>query len=215
MSNCNTLQRGYSPALISKNYAILPETQKVSFTELAFFLYDKRMFIRFLFISLFFISAQLSLAAQKPIAGIVTVDELLFDMGGDGRTMYDFKNFEEVSKSMEKFFSPTLLKSFDNNAEFYLFSCLALREVDQLDIQADSTVVERFIQNYKFSENSKKTESLKNEIRALFRVAEIATIKERQLQNRQAIITWLVVLKRKYSLGWKSNDFKSRISFGI
>ena len=173
------------------------------------------MFIRILLVLSFLFSVQISQAAQKPTASVVTVDELLFDMGGDGRTMYDFKNFEEVSKSMEKFFSSTVLKSFEDSAEFYLLSCLALREADQLDIQADAIVVERFIQNYKFPDNSKKTESLKNEIRALFRVAEIVTIKERQLQNRPAINAWLVVLKRKYSLGWKSNDFKSRIRFGI
>jgi len=168
----------------------------------------------FLVLSILF-SFQFTTAAQKPSAGIVTVDELLFDMGGDGRTTYDFKNFEEVSKSMEKFFSPVVLKSLETNEEFYLFSCLALREADQLDIQADAIIVERFIQSYKFSDNAKKAESLKSEIRSLFRVAEIVTIKERQLQNRPAMVAWLVVLKRKYSLGWKSNDFKSRIRFGI
>lgn len=167
-------------------------------------------------IALFLLTAvQLTSAAQKPSAGLVTVDELLFDMGGDGRTAYDFKIFEEVSKSMEKLFSPVVLKSFEDSAEFYLFSCLALREADQLDIQADSAVVRAFLENYKFPENAKKAESMKNEIKRLFQVSEIVTIKERQLQSRTAIVAWLVVLKRKYSLGWKSNDFKSRIRFGI
>lgn len=173
------------------------------------------MFARLLLVSIILVTVQFSLAAQKPSAGVVTVDELLFDMNGDGRTNYDFKIFEEVSKSMERYFSSNVLKSFEDNAEFYLFSCLALREADQLDIQADPQVVEHFLQNYKFPDNAKKAEAMKNEIKRLFRVAEIVTIKERQLQNRQAIITWLVVLKRKYSLGWKSNDFKSRIRFGI
>lgn len=173
------------------------------------------MFVRYLLVSFILISSQFTQAAQKPSAGIVTVDELLFDMNGDGRTNYDFKIFEDVSKSMERFFSATVLKSFEDSAEFYLFSSLALREADQLDIQADPEVVERYMQNYKYPENGKKAEAVKNEIQRMFRVAEIVTIKERQLQNRQAIIAWLVVLKRKYSLGWKSNDFKSRIRFGI
>lgn len=173
------------------------------------------MLIRLFLVSFILISAQLVQAAQKPSAGIITVDELLFDMNGDGRTNYDFKIFEDVSKSMERFFSPNVLKSFEDSAEFYLFSSLALREADQLDIQADSEIVERYLQNYKYPDNSKKAEAVKNEIQRMFRIAEIVTIKERQLQNRQAIIAWLVVLKRKYSLGWKSNDFKSRIRFGI
>lgn len=173
------------------------------------------MFLRLILILSILVTVQISHSAQKPSAGLVTVDELLFDMSGDGRTNYDFKIFEDVSKSMERYFSPSVLKSFEDSAEFYLFSCLALREADQLDIQADPQVVERYLQNYKFPENAKKAEAMKNEIRRLFRVAEIVTIKERQLQNRQVMVAWLVVLKRKYSLGWKSNDFKSRIRFGI
>jgi len=181
---------------------------------LAFFTYDEAMFR--LFLALFtLVVFQFSQAAQKPSAEVVVVDELLFDMNGDGRTNYDFKIFEDVSKSMERFFSPSVLKSFEDSAEFYLFSSLALREADQLDIQADPEIVERYIQNYRYPDNAKKAEAVKNEIQRMFRVAEIVTIKERQLQNRQAIISWLVVLKRKYSLGWKSNDFKSRIRFGI
>lgn len=173
------------------------------------------MLLRLFLVSFVLFTVQVSQSAQKPSAGVVTVDELLFDMNGDGRTNYDFKIFEEVSKSMERFFSPNVLKSFEDSAEFYLFSSLALREADQLDIQADSEIVERYLQNYKYPDNAKKAEAVKNEIQRMFRVAEIVTIKERQLQNRQAIIAWLVVLKRKYSLGWKSNDFKSRIRFGI
>ncbi|AZZ37165.1 hypothetical protein CIK05_10315 [Bdellovibrio sp. qaytius] len=172
------------------------------------------LFRLFLILSILF-SFQVSTAAQKPAGVVTTVDELLFDMGGDGRTNFDFKIFEEVSKSMEKYFSSVVVKSFENNEEFYLFSCLALREADQLDIQADPEKVERFLQSYKFPDNSKKAEAMRNELKTLFRVAELVTIKERQLQNRPAIIAWLVVLKRKYSLGWKSNDFKSRIRFGI
>lgn len=154
-------------------------------------------------------------SAQKPSAAVVVVDELLFDLNGDGQTAYDFKIFEDVAKPMERYFSASVLKEFQGSAEFYLFSCLALHEADQLDIQADPEKVELFLQSYKFPDNAKKAEAIKVEIRKLFRVAELVTIKERQLQSRQAIITWLVVLKRKYSLGWKSNDFKSRIAFGI
>ena len=173
------------------------------------------MLIRLFLVLSILVLGQFAQSAQKPSAGVVTVDELVFDMNGEGRTNYDFKIFEEVSKPMERYFSPNVLKSFEDSAEFYLFSSLALREADQLDIQADPEVVERFLQSYKFPDNPKKAEALKNEIKRTFRVAEIVTIKERQLQNRQAIIAWLVVLKRKYSLGWKSNDFKSRIRFGI
>ncbi len=173
------------------------------------------MFLKTVFLFLVLLSVHFIQAAQKPSGAIVTVDELLFDMSGDGQTNYDFKIFEEVSKPMEKFFSQAVLKSFETSEEFYLFSCLALREAEQLDIQADPEVVERFLQTYKFPENAKKAAAMRNEIETLFRVAEITTIKERQLQNRQAMIAWLVVLKRKYSLGWKSNDFKSRIRFGI
>ena len=173
------------------------------------------MFLRFTLIALFLVTTQFAQAAQKPSGAVVTVDELLFDMSGDGQTNYDFKIFEEVSKPIEKFFSQAVFKSFETSEEFYLFSCLALREADQLDIQADPEVVERYLQTYKFPENAKKAAAMKTEIETLFRIAEITTIKERQLQNRPAIIAWLVVLKRKYSLGWKSNDFKSRIRFGI
>lgn len=170
---------------------------------------------RLFLVFLTFFSFQFTQAAQKPTGVVVTVDELLFDMNGNGLTRYDFKIFEEVLKPMEKFFSASVLNSFETNEEIYLFSRLALREADQLDLQANPEVVERYLQNYKFPENSQKAAALKNEIETLFRVAEITTIKERQLQNRQAVIAWLVVLKRKYSLGWKSDDFKSRIRFGI
>lgn len=172
------------------------------------------MFLRSLFV-LFFIFSTAALAAQKPVGTVIVVDELLFDLSGEGQTNYDFKIFEEVSRSMDKHFSENVRKSFQNNEEFYLFSVLALREAEQLDIQANPEVVERFLQSYHFSENTKKAEQTKLEIEKLFRVAELTTIKERQLQNRQAISAWLVVLKRKYSLGWKSNDFKSRIALGI
>jgi hypothetical protein len=154
-------------------------------------------------------------AAQKPAGVVVVVDELLFDLNGEGETSYDFKIFEDVSKPMERFFAEDVRKSFQTSAEFYLFSCLALKEAEQLDIQANPEVVERFMQSYRYPENSKKAEQTKKEIEKLFRVAELVTIKERQLQNRQALVAWLVVLKRKYSLGWKSNDFKSRIGFAI
>lgn len=154
-------------------------------------------------------------AAQRPAASIVLVDELLFDLNGEGRTNYDFKIFEEVFRSMDRFYSESVRKSFQNEAEFYLFTCLALREAEQLDIQANPEVVERFMQSYRYPENLKKADLVKKEIENVFRVAELVTIKERQLQNRQAIASWLTVLKRKYSLGWKSNDFKNRIAFGI
>lgn len=172
------------------------------------------MFLRLLFVSLLLVvsSAQ---AAQKPQGTVVMVDELLFDLNGEGQTNYDFKIFEDLLKPMDRFFVESVRKSFETNAEFYLFSCLALREAEQLDIQANPEVVERFMQTYRYPENAKKAENVKKEIEKLFRVAELITIKERQLANRQAIIAWLVVLKRKYSLGWKSNDFKSRIAFGI
>ena len=171
------------------------------------------MFLRLLFVSLL-IASSLQ-AAQKPQGTVVLVDELLFDLNGRGQTSYDFKIFEDLIKPMDRFFAESVRKSFETNAEFYLFSCLALREAEQLDIQADQEVVERFMQTYRFPDNAKKAENVKKEIEKLFRVAELVTIKERQLANRQAIIAWLVVLKRKYSLGWKSNDFKSRIAFGI
>lgn len=172
------------------------------------------MLLRLLLLVLFFANVDVY-AAQKPLGTIVVVDELLFDLNGEGETNYDFKVFESVVKPMERFFSESVRKSFQSNAEFYLFSCLALREAEQLDIQANPEVVERFLQTYRYPENAKKAEITKKEIEKLFRVAELVTIKERQLQNRQAIVAWLVVLKRKYSLGWKSNDFKSRIAFGI
>lgn len=165
-------------------------------------------------VSLLFITTSVQ-AAQKTTQDLVVVDELIFDLNGEAQTNYDFKIFEDLLKPMDRFFAESVRKSFETNAEFYLFSCLALREADQLDIQADPEVVERFLQTYRFPENSKKAANIKKEIEKLFRVAELVTIKERQLANRQAIIAWLVVLKRKYSLGWKSNDFKSRIAFGI
>lgn len=146
---------------------------------------------------------------------MVVVDELLFDVNGEGVTRYDYKIFDELAKSVERYFAPAVIKSFNNSAEFYVFCSLALREADELDIKSDPAKVERFIQDYKFSDNPKKAEATKNEIQKIFKVAELITIKERQLQNRQTIIAWLVVLKRKYSLGWKSNDFKNRITFGI
>lgn len=172
------------------------------------------MFLRFLFVSLLFIGLSTP-AAQKPAGAVVIVDELLFDLNGQGQTNHDFKIFEDLLKPMDRFFAESVRKSFESNAEFYLFSCLALREAEQLDIKADPEVVERFLQTYHFSDHAKKAEEVKKEIEKLFRVAELVTIKERQLAHRQAIIAWLVVLKRKYSLGWKSNDFKSRIAFGI
>lgn len=172
------------------------------------------MFLRLLFVSLLLIATSAQ-AAQKPQDTVVMVDELLFDLNGAGQTNYDFKIFEDLSKPMERFFAESVRKSFENNAEFYLFSCLALREAEQLDIQANPEVIEHFMQAYRFPDNAKKAENVKKEIEKLFRVAELVTIKERQLSNRQAIIAWLMVLKRKYSLGWKSNDFKSRIAFGI
>lgn len=172
------------------------------------------MFLRFLLFSVlsFALTAP---AAQKPAAEIVVVDELLFDLNGEGKTNYDFKIFEEIIKPLERYFAPSVVKSFQDKAEFYVFSCLALKEAEQLDIQADPEVVERFLQTYRFPENGKKAEVVKSEIEKLFRVAELVTIKERQLSSRQAITAWLVVLKRKYSLGWKANDFKSRTAFGI
>jgi hypothetical protein len=170
------------------------------------------MLIRFLMAFMISVSAY---AAQKPAEAIVVVDELLFDLNGEGVTNYDFKIFEEVSRPLERYFSDQIISAFQNKAEFYVFCSLALREADQLDIQADTERVQQFIQNFRESENSKKAEAQRNEIRRLFRVAEIVSIKERQLQNRQAIITWLHVLKRKYTLGWKSNDFKNRIQLGI
>lgn len=171
------------------------------------------MFLRVLFVSL--LIAVSASAAQKPAGTLVVVDELLFDLNGEGQTNYDYKIFEEILKPMERFFSEALRNSFQSNSEFYLFSCLALREAEQLDIQANPEAMEGFLQSYRFPENTKKAEATKKEIEKMFRVAELVTIKERQLQNRQAIIAWLVVLKRKYSLGWKSNDFKSRVAFGI
>lgn len=172
------------------------------------------MFFRFLFVSFLILTASAN-AAQKPAGVPVVIDELLFDLNGEGQTNYDFKIFEDVSKTMEKFFAEDVRKSFETSAEFYLFTCLALKEAEQLDIQANPEVVERFLQNYKYPENSKKAELTKKEIEKLFRVAELVAIKGRQLQNRQALVAWLSVLKRKYSLGWKSNDFKSRIGFAI
>lgn len=174
------------------------------------------MFLQVFFVIIvLFLNSPVSFAAQKPAEQLVLVDELLFDLNGEGVTRYDLRVFEEVVKEMQGSFSSVIIKSFQNNAEFFVFSSLALREAEQLDIQADKEKVARFLESFRFPEDNKKNEDLRQQIKNLFRVAELVMIKERQLQNRQAVITWLVVLKRKYSLGWKSNDFKNRVGFGI
>ena len=86
------------------------------------------MFLRLLFVSLLLVvsSAQ---AAQKPVGTVVLVDELLFDLYGQGQTNYDFKIFEDLLKPMDRFFAESVRKSFETNAEFYLFSkkCIGIQ----------------------------------------------------------------------------------------
>lgn len=176
------------------------------------------MFIRLVvvFLSLFgLLFSSVTAAAQKPKGTIILVDELLFDLNGDGVTSYDYKIFEDVFKSVAPSFSESVGKSFTNTAEFFVFYCLALREAGQLDVNADAETVENFIKSYRFSSDTIKKENEKAVIENLFRVVELTTIKDRQLQSRQAMMAWLAVLKRKYSLNWKSDDFKNRITFGI
>lgn len=145
----------------------------------------------------------------------VVVNELLFDLNKEAQTEYDFKTYKEVSDSIGNLFPQSFSKLFKNEAEQFVFTRLAYKEAEQLDIQADQNKVDHFIQNYKFNGSVKKNEMIKNEIKSLFRVSAMVAIKERQLQSRQSLSSWLQVLKRKYSLGWKSNDFKSRIDLGI
>lgn len=144
----------------------------------------------------------------------IIVDELLFDMTDESYTQFDFKNFEEVYHVFEKLGAdPTtrqFLSYFRNHSEVYVFSKLALKEAQQLEIKADPEQIERLFKDLKSPKDH-----FKKELQNLLDVSELIKVKERQLSQRQAVITWLAVLKRKYSFSWKSNEFKNRVSLGI
>lgn len=147
------------------------------------------------------------------------VDELLFDLTDESFTQFDFKNFEEIYYFFEKSGADQttrqFLSYFRNQSEVYVFSKLALKEAQQLDIKADPELLDRLLKDFKFPKDLQKKEYLKNEIQNLLDISELIKVKERQFSQRQAVMTWLAVLKRKYSFSWKSNEFKNSVSLGI
>ena len=179
------------------------------------------LFLRVFLVCIFSVSIVWAspIVATTELGSVVVIEELLFDMNGAGKTTYDFKIYKDVFPMVQKIFPAPFFQLFQNEAESFVYTRLAAKEAEQLDVQADKNAEEQFIKDYKFGDNSKKNEAkneaMKEEIRTLFQAAAITEIKQHQLDNRQALGAWLQVLKRKYSLVWKSNEFKNRIGFGL
>lgn len=164
------------------------------------------------FVLLFFTGGTVKSAPVK--SELVVVNEMLFDIGGEAFTEYDYKLYKEVDAKFSQeqlsgeLFSQKVKSLMRNDSEMFLFTRLVYKEAQQLEVNAP---VEK---------QTKLThvvvgEAAKNETLMLAQVSEYIGLKERLWSDRAALLSWLQVLKRKYDLNWKSYDFKKRTELGL
>lgn len=159
------------------------------------------------------VGSELSRVSQTTVTKgleVVKIQEMLFDINGAAMTTYDFKLFsEEYIKT--KIFLPETFQSFLKTSEDqFLVLKLVQKEAEQLGLDYDSDQLSQITKTH-----HKIEERDLEEIKSQLKTMNLLGLKQKQLQDRQTVLAWLQVLKRKYLLNVKSEDFKAKLSIRI
>lgn len=159
-------------------------------------------------------------SAVVPKQQVDVVNEVLFRLDDYVATDYDRDVFNYVYPAVEEYLPKSFLDlvktSVISKNDLFVMSRLVGLEAQQLDVDIDEDKLARV--NTKLKKNSfgaEKNIYLKNETLLLLQVVEFSEIKKTQFQEKNALLAWLQVLKRKYALAWKSNEFKDSNKIGL
>jgi len=141
---------------------------------------------------------------------VVKIQEMLFDINGAAMTTYDFKLFNEEYAKTKIFLPETFQGLFKTGEDQFLVLKLVQKEAEQLGLDYDS---EQYNQITKVHHKLDARDL--DEIKSQLKTMNLLGLKQKQLQDRQTVLAWLQVLKRKYLLNVKSEDFKAKLSIRI
>jgi len=152
----------------------------------------------------------------KSAIEIIKVQEMLFDISGEAMTSYDFKIFKEVFMKTDHILPSIILSYMPSMEDRFLILKLAYKEADQLGLEYDQALFSEVVHKVKNGGMDKEnSERLDVEIKLQLRAMALLTIKEKQFQDKNTMLSWMQVLKRKYLMNVKSEDFKNKLSFRI
>ena len=159
------------------------------------------------------INSELSHVSQTTITKkieTIKVQEMLFDINGAAVTTYDFKIFNEEYAKTEIFLPETFQSLFKTSEDQFLVLKLVQKEAEQLGLDYDT---EQYSQITKTQHklDARDLEEIKSQLKTI----NLLGLKQKQLQDRQTVLAWLQILKRKYLLNVKSEDFKAKLSIRI
>ncbi len=141
-----------------------------------------------------------------------SVIDILFDLNGEAVTSKDLKDFESIQQIGKKnCYSPFLLKFKNIEGQFLLIK-LASQEALELEIEADKSDLSRYIEDLRGHQTlALHSDKLVSVIKSYCQASQLLKIKEKNLQNDEALNAWLNVLKRKFSVSIKSNEFNQSL----
>jgi len=146
------------------------------------------------------------------MSDMIKVQEMLFDFNGQAVTTFDFKLFVESYQKTKVFLSEDYLNLMKSQEDQFLVLKLVQKEAEQLGLDYDSDQYNQVINSFSKSEFRDRDVI---ELKAQLRTINLLGLKQRQLQDKVTLLGWLQVLKRKYLLNVKSEDFKTRLSIRI
>lgn len=171
--------------------------------------------------SFFYLLKSTAVQAEMPLPlaqtqNTVVVAELLLEIDSLPLTNYDFTRFLEIQKALKEaqLCKSVFTKYAQTDEESFFISKLSYVESEQLDIEADAVELKKALATLIFkSETPLQSEKKINEIKYQCQAVAFENLKNQQLKNNDQFKNWVSLLKRKYNVAVKSNDFKSKISY--
>ncbi len=156
-------------------------------------------------------SLETSNALQKVSIDKILV-ELLFQIGKESFTSLDQEEFIKLSEVVEKFCSSSKFLKNQNESTLFYLNKLIINEVIALEMEANKEKLSIAIQAVKnhsaFSSNPEKVIPL---VKSYCKVSQLLEAKQNFFKSDVEFINWIAVLKRKYTVRYKSAEFQKNI----
>ncbi len=142
-------------------------------------------------------------SAQERAPKDVIINEVLFSIGSESYTARDMMIYKAV---LNELFQKSRISQFTKKPfDDFLLSRLSYKEAKAFELTNEKNKLSDAVKN-KLKEFSPEEISSENEVLSV--ALSLIEIKEVQLKNQARFDTWFELLKRKYQLKVKSNEFK-------
>ena len=139
--------------------------------------------------------------------------QLLFQIGSESFTSIDESDFKTVTDSIEKFCPQNKFFGKYNSKSQFLLNQIINFEVNALEISADKDKLSQAIQSVKSNASIVGgPEKVIPIVKSYCKVSQMLNIKQNILKSDLELKNWINVLKRKYSVRYKSAEFQKNIN---